>query len=270
MQRTLLTFVLVASLENSLPAQERTPPAGLIDGAQMFSAETKLYVQKKADEIRAEFKIDVCIETVTQLKDVDPDRLRYGSRSEKKALASTIHNEAINRADAQNVRGLFVLILKNPPYVKAIGFPSPHETTELVSWHKRGQWEKDLHKARTNDLDRALRETLEKYAAQLSKPRDPSPLPWFLSIGLVALLASAWAGVSHLRTRFYAPEKPLPIYQPALIGCLFGTPASLWITDRLFALERPVFHKPMIESPEVETSGEPTAEQPSDSPEELR
>ena len=75
----------------------------------------------------------------------------------------------------------------------------------------------------------------------------------------------AWAPQTAVMT---SGRQTAPLYQPALMGALFGVPAAFWVHDQLFRVIPP--EAPVSEPPPdlpVEQPPEPPAETPpSDSP----
>ena len=59
----------------------------------------------------------------------------------------------------------------------------------------------------------------------------------FTALGLVGSLFGGWLLLRVVRSRVLCHA--LPIYQPAMLGSIFGVPAGYWIYDRLFQAERP-------------------------------
>lgn len=232
--KPLLVLSLLALVVPLAPAKDHTPPAAVIDGAKMFGSRAIQRVQYIADEIRETYGIDLCIETLAEAPpDVQKART---ARDVDRALRPF----AQNRADDRHVEGLYVLIVQKPPHVLVVGWPSDRERERILSDHKRKMLHKRLMANLAASPDDTLVRAVEHYRASLESLHAPSPLSTLPALIMAAALVGFWIFLLLVRSRLSGPDGPLPLYQPAMQGSLFGVPAGFWVHDRLFQAERPV------------------------------
>jgi hypothetical protein len=231
------TFVLaLAFLSPAQSANESS--AVVIDGAKLFQKAAIERVEHIVAEIRESFEIDFVIETAKQPPNLDPDKLKglHG-----RAPYVELSKAARARADDLGVRGVYVLITTDPHHVTVIGWPRYMELRDEISNYKREELRKafaNIRKDKANANDVLVR-TVEQYRAMLGAPHRPSPLQLWPAMVVVASVVLFWLVLILGRYRRTAPERPEPIYQPAMLGSLFGVPAGFWVHDRLFQAERP-------------------------------
>jgi hypothetical protein len=119
-------------------------------------------------------------------------------------------------------------------------WPAEREKYNQVSWFKRHQLRKALSRNLNKNPDSALRETIDLFEEQVKelKPHGPAPLDTLPALILVGSLLVLWLVLLLLRSRQVRRAAkggpPAPLYQPALMGGLFGVPAAFWVHDQLF------------------------------------
>lgn len=209
------------------------PPA-VLDGEHLFGKEAIERVTEIAADLRKENHIDLCIETRKDAPGLPPDaHKRMWTRKFEEARKRA----AQDRADDLDVHGLYVMITTDPKHVTVVGWPAYLEQEEDTSKHKRDELRKALSRlGRGEDPDETLIRAVENYKAMVRAPARPSPLQTLRAVALAGGLFVVWLLLRLLRLRM--PVRP-PIYQPAVLGSIFGVPPGFWINDLLFQQERP-------------------------------
>jgi hypothetical protein len=210
------------------------PPPAVIDGEHLFGKEAIDRVAQIAADLRQVNKIDLCIETMKEAPGLayDAHKRMWTRRFEQARKAA-----AQDRADELGVDGLYVMITTNPKHVTVVGWPAYRDREEDTSDHKRKELQKALARlGRSNNADETLIQAIEKYKAMVREPARPSPLQTLPAIAVSGGLLGGWLLLRLLRVR--TPERR-PIYQPAMLGSIFGVAAGFWINDLLFQAERP-------------------------------
>jgi hypothetical protein len=124
------------------------------------------------------------------------------------------------------------------------------------------------------DPDGALLRLVDHFRIVVKERVSPPPssLETAPAAILVGVMIGAWVLLFLLRRavarrQAAATGEPCPrLYQPAMLGSLFGVPAGFWIYDRLFRAERPTTGAPVAEAPAL---SEPPAVEEAQSPEEI-
>jgi hypothetical protein len=120
-----------------------------------------------------------------------------------------------------------------------------------------------------NDPDGALLRLVDHFRMVVKERVAPPPSP--LETGPAAILIGVMIGVWILlmvlhravaRRQAVASGEPCrPLYQPAMLGSLFGVPAGFWVYDRLFRRERPPAETAVEEPPAAPPPEVPVAEE---------
>jgi hypothetical protein len=221
-----------------------------VDRAKLFSPAAVERANKNLAEIHDQYHIDLVIDTFTELPGAGDARLKAlkSSREKNKFLDAT----ARDRAEHEGVDGLYLLVLTDPSVAVLVGYPSRRESERLpldqgggFSWTKRdehllGPFRRGLRPG--GDHDSALRVLVEHFRKAIDSrvAVEPSPLPILPAAAVVGGLVGLWVLLSLVRRMAARRDSgpPPSIYQPAMLGSLFGIPAGFWIYDRLFQLER--------------------------------
>lgn len=232
--KRLLLLSLAPLLAFTASAAGATP--AVLDGAALFGKPAVERASQVAADIQDKFGVQLVIETAKAPPGVDPDKLR---RMRSKDQIRELREAARRRAEELNIHGLYALITTDPRHVTVVGWPADIELEWTTSSYKREELRRALAGHRREDPDDALVRAVEGYRAILGDPVRKSPLGTFRALAVVGALLGLWVLLSFLRSRAAAPERPLPIYPPAMLGSLFGVPAGFWVHDRLFQMERP-------------------------------
>jgi hypothetical protein len=239
------SLLLVAVL-GLTAAQARAEDAkSIIDSAKLFGKDAIARATQQIAEIRQEYRIDLVIETVTELPPESPEVrhawLKWSARNKQ------LHRWAQQRADKLGVDGVYVVIFSGRTSaqrdVRVVGWPAPREVQ--VSWVKRNQIRKLLAHELGSNPDRALRHAVDLFREQMHdlKEPEPSPLPTEAALLVVGGLVGAWLLLLVVRSRVArravrgGPSAAL--YHPALLGAMFGVPAAFWVHDQLFRVIPP-------------------------------
>ena len=248
--KPLFSAVFLLVLCGSTLAQGPRP--AVVDKAKLFSAEAIDRANRSLAEVRDRYKIELRVETLPELPPQDQAKFKaLKSNSDKTGF---LRETALDRAENERVDGLYLLVLTDPPVATLVGYPSRRENEEVrledgggLSRIKRdkqllGPFRDGLKHG--HDRDRALLALVDHFrmAVESRIAAAPSPLDTVPAAIVVGGLAGFWLLLVLLRRLVVSREEggdPAPtIYQPAMLGSLFGTPAAFWIYDRLFHLER--------------------------------
>lgn len=224
---------LLLLLAGLAPAAEH-PPA-VIDNEHLFGKEAIDRVAQVVADLRKDNKVDLCIETMKEAPGLPSEKHR---KMKMKEVLTALRYAAQDRAEQLGVHGLYVMITTDPKHATVVGWPADWERREEGSKHKREQLHKALAKmVLTRNPDETLWRAVEQYRASVRAPARPSPLQTLPAVAVAGGLLGAWLLLRLLRARSLDRR---PIYQPAMLGSIFGVPAGFWINDRLFQAERPV------------------------------
>jgi hypothetical protein len=251
MPRLALAWLFLAA--GVTPAADR-PPA-VIDNAHLFSQGASDRVARIADDLREVNQIDLCIETLKAAPGLPPEAQRT---MKSKNLLLALRQAAQDRADQLGVHGLYVMITTDPKHVTVVGWPADVERSEEGSKHKRDELRKALAKmVLTQDPDATLLRAVEQYKAMVRAPARPSPLQTLPALAVAGGLLGFWLVLRLVQGR---SRDRRPVYQPAMLGSIFGVPAGFWINDRLFQAERPAASAAPEAATEATVEAAPPAE----------
>jgi hypothetical protein len=249
--KPLFAAMLTILLGGSTLAGAPSRPA-VIDNAKMFSPEVVKRANLLIADIRQEYGIDLCVETMEQLPGLDAAKL---ASMRTRARGKLLQDTAQERADEAGVDGIFVLVTTNPPNVILVGWPvrreledKPLEEGGGLSFTKRDtRMRRPFAAQLANDPDGALLRLVDHFRMVVKERVAPPPSP--LETGPAAILIGVMIGLWIVlmilqravarRQAAVAGEPCPPLYQPAMLGSLFGVPAGFWVYDRLFRRERP-------------------------------
>lgn len=139
--RVLTTTLLLGLLSFGSLAQAAV--AEVRDEAQFFSASAVAQANEGIQEIKQRYKKDLRIETIRQVPD---DKRAEANSSDEKVKGRFFANWAIQRARAEGVNGIYVLITREPGHVEVVVgnqthaiFPDDerHRLSQLLLTHFR-------------------------------------------------------------------------------------------------------------------------------------
>jgi hypothetical protein len=218
---------------------EESEKAPVMDEAGLFSPAARRRATAEIEAIREKYRVDLVIETT---KESPPESERekhawWKARERGRVLLQW----ANDRAEELEVDGIYIVIFNGSTAarrdVRVVGWPAEWEVK--VSAVKREQLRKQLARELRDDPDRALLSAIDTFRAQMELIRtpDPSPLPVWPALIVVGSLVGVWLLLVLVRSRLArrADGGPAPpLYQPAMMGALFGVPAAFWVHDQLF------------------------------------
>jgi hypothetical protein len=250
--KRLLSISLVVCLGSPALAASQRP--AVIDNAGLFTPKVVERANQLLAGVREQYGIDLCVDTFKEMPGIDPENLRTMRSRDR---ARTLRQFAEQRADDAHVDGIYVLVSTAPRNTILIGWPDRREGERLFvedggglsTFKREDRLRKPFARELGDNPDRALLLLVDHFReAVRSRSRDaapPSPLETLPALVVVGGLFGLWVLLSLLR-RWRARKEaaltgapPGPIYQPAMLGSLFGVPAGYWVYDRLFRLERP-------------------------------
>ncbi len=178
----------------------------------------------------------------------------------------------------QSIDGIYIAIFHGRTSaqrdVRVVGWPTKRE--DAIPWEKRDDLRKLLARDLGRNPDGALLDAIDLFRSQVRylHAASPSPLNVPATLGLVGGLVGVWlvlVAVRYRLARRAAPGRPASLYQPAVMGALFGVPAAFWVHDQLFRAlpaEAPaIIEPPPAEPPPPPPSPEaPASEENTDKP----
>lgn len=220
------------------------PKLTILDNAGIFSPAAVHKAATELESYEAPFDVRLVIETFPALTERDKELTRQQvGKLGKRGLERRLDRLAKDRADNHRAAGLFkhaayVLVVKDPPSVTVINYPSGFEGD--LTAHRRDVLRMDLANRDPERPDAALFACVRHFkAAQEAQRPVISPLGTVPALALLGALVAAWVALRVVRRRLAGPDRPR-LYTPALMGSLFGVPAGAWVYDQLFEAERPV------------------------------
>ena len=248
------------------------------DDARLFSPAAVEQADRRIEDVREQYGIDLYVETMEELPGADASRLlKMKSRDRSRFLRET----AQQRAEAAGVDGIYLLVTTNPSNTVLVGWPERRESEDLPlekggglsTWKREHELRRPFAKRLTSDPDGNLKALIDHFrkAVHSRETPPPSPLETVPATILVAGMVGGWILLSLLRratARRQAAvggEQVHPLYHPGMLGSMFGVPAGFWVYDRLFRVERPPVPATVavVEAPLPPVSPEPhPAEEP--------
>jgi uncharacterized membrane protein YgcG len=229
----VLTATFLLGMLSYDPAQAAV--AEVRDEAHFFSADAVTQASETIKEIKQQYKKDLLIETIRQLPDGKRDE---ASSSDEKVKGRFFANWAVERARAEGVNGIYVLITREPGHVEVVVgnqtrtvFPDEerHRLAQVLLTHfKRKEFDEGLLAA-VKDVRSVLAKapsaaTAAPVPVHPNRPTHNQPPPrgraggsWlgWLGIGL-AIVLGIWLLSAVLRA--------LSGKQPQPIGAGYGGP----------------------------------------------
>lgn len=215
-------------------------PTYVHDEAKLFGPKAIDAANREIADIRQQYHRSVVVETVPAL-DL-PEKKGWRFSLSAKQFYQKLDEEARARAEALGANGIFILISMSPKAVAVIAWPPVHERVcDSADRHKlRKLVERQLQ---SGDPDKALLAVVGEARTVLRDnlaDKVPTETPdASLLLGLAAVLLVFWLIVWVIRRRMEAAPAQPPELVPAVLGSMFGTPAGVWIYDRLFLTYRP-------------------------------
>jgi hypothetical protein len=234
------------------------------DSLGMFSKKAVERATQQIRSLRDAYKIDLVIETTKDMPAESEEERKawWKTRARNETMNRWATNRAADLRDNQRFDGIYIVIVDGgfgKRDVRVVGMPASRSAE--VSWVKREHLRKLLLKGvfkASEDRDRALREVVETFRAQMHqiKQADPSPLSIEAAVFVVGVGVVVWMVLMIVRWRMNirstpTDPEPVAIYQPAMLGTLFGVPAAFWVNDELFRVIPP--EVPPVDSSESDS-----------------
>jgi hypothetical protein len=241
------------SLLLALAAGAAPEPPAIDDKLKLFSDRAVASATKAIRELKKKFDVDLFIETTAEGPPLTDKEKREWFGWRKRTFRhrmldefATNHGATLRekrQEEGGNFAGFYVVIIEEEGKREVgIGaWPTGHLADSEISWVKRDALRKALEGTSGEDADRCLRDFLtlfDELLRQIAEP-PPSPLGTRPALLITGGLTAAWLLLLFLRWRAnqgVGPGEPEPaaIYQPAMMGTLFGVPAAFWVNDELF------------------------------------
>ncbi len=212
------------------------PASAVRDEAGLFSPE----IRQKADEeiaaLRDVYHLDIVVETAL----APPEALHKeiaGMRPSR--AAPLLRSWAVERADQEATRGVYILICKEPGDVEVVVSPEALQQDFTEYDAKRLHALLRTMKAGPGHIaqrDKRLLEAVVQIREAVRYNLRPT-FPWLPVSGVLAGVLALWGVLSLVRRRLRTTEAPEPLRLNlfnALLGGMFGTVAAHWIIDTLF------------------------------------
>lgn len=241
----------------------------VLDGAKLFDREATAEATAEVRKIKEEPRfrgIDLVVETTR--KRPDAQRVWWNKRRTRNAELDRFARERAEelRYERQQTGGTFggvyVVVVEGENVanreVGVAAYPENWGAEDEVSRAKReGLRAVLLTPEARADKGRGLRELVVRFRAQqegIARP-DGSALSTYGALLVVGTLMGVWLLVRFVRWRVVAAAKAegspaMALYQPAVMGTLFGLPAAFWVHDELFRVLPPAVPPPTAGKPD--------------------
>lgn len=235
------SMVLLAALIVPVPVGRAEEPPPLVrDEADFFQPATRARLEKDIREIRRLYHRDLSVETIAALSAEEKQRLKSLNRRNEVQYLNDLGRA---RAQAAGVEGISILICRDPRRV--IVTVGPDAQAQAFTVEDAENVRKMIaHRLLVGRLaggpDRVIVDAVERVnrilRANLSRddPERGLASGWSMALTIGGVLA-LWAVLRFLSR---GSEVALGDREPAgaraaMLGSMFGSPASLWIYDRL-------------------------------------
>jgi hypothetical protein len=271
----LLAALVLAALPGAAPAQTSASAAagtpfrlalmevandGVLDEAGLFSPAAIAAARDKIHQIRKEYHCAVLIDTVSRAPAADWSKATSWSGRKR---AEYFRGWAKERSRELGVKGIHILICKQPRHVAVVAWPQRFE--EQFSEKDCTDIERLLTRQLLRTPDETLLTALDRVRTDLEAHRQPEPpsVPLGPLFAFIAGAVGLWLVLASVRLWLRKPEpfaltgRPETVRLTAgLLAGMFGNPATYCITDRLFP------HGTTGGPPDVPRADMPSAEAP--------
>jgi hypothetical protein len=212
------------------------PAPAVRDEAELFSHEARQKADEEIADLRDVYHLDIVVETAV----MPPEELHKKIAGMKPAHAAPLlRSWAVDRADQQATKGVYILICKAPGDVEVV--VSPDALQQDFTGYDAKRLHSLLRTMKTGpshvaQRDKRLLEAVAQIREAVRYNLRPS-FPWLPVSGVLAGVLGLFGVLSLVRRRLRAAEPPEPLRLNlfnALLGGMFGTVAAHWIIDTLF------------------------------------
>ena len=225
-----------------LPKEEPKLVGPVLDYLRLFSPEAVARAKHRIAELETEYGYQLVIETRKSQKDMSGHRGWFNSSEREREIIKWVRTQA---DDAGVKNGLYILITLQPRDVRVVGWPDDAELT--FPPYLRQRVREDVRVRLRDNPDGALGAAIDRFAELLLRVKQHSnPLETVPLLAVLGSLAGGWL-VLFLVCRRLVGLTGSALYPPALQGCIFGSPAGMWVNDQLFRAEIPAAPVPVSE-----------------------
>ncbi len=234
MSRAFAGFMILFMLTPPVNAAEGDRP--IRDGAGLFGADAIAQATDQILEMRQTTKFDFVLETTAKLPDDVMKRLDRASN-----VDAAFREYALERAEAEDIHGVYVFISTKPKYKSIAVIGRPEEVRDTFSGWQCEKLRKLLAGKLEKHPDEALLKTVD-WLRERNKAESGAETSWFGWGTIAAILGGLlvlWLllGLARMRTNHTpAPasgEANRPGFVPGLFGGMFGSMAGHWIYDTI-------------------------------------
>jgi hypothetical protein len=225
-------------LTSAASAQE--PFTAVLDDAKLFNDKTIAEADRILLDVLRKHHFHVVIETRSTVPKQDVTRVERMHRGD---ALRYFREWAKQRAVAEKVDGLYILICRNPGHVSVLPWPEAHDAdlSDDDCEQLRKTFVNTNRRKKANAALLALVGQVRAHLNHVAAPtdEDASSVAWTTVLAVVAGNVLLWLILCLIRIRIIArsgeaAEEREQTYLPARVGGMFGNPASQWIYDTLF------------------------------------
>jgi hypothetical protein len=188
-----------------------------------------------------------------------------------------LEEQARKRADAVGVDGIFVVICNDPRDIHVVVRPEDDpDFTRHDAENLRRTIARRLQEAGPDEGLQALTAQVRSILqANATRGQSTSVVPELILLGVLGGGVGLWLGLAMLRYKMRGRQAEAPTEEdihersrrrPALLGAMFGTPAGLWLYDKLCPVPARVADRPSAASVPVRVDPPGTDAEGSESP----
>lgn len=247
-------FILITSLALGASVLHAAP-AAIEDNGAFFTEQTKAEVAREIEELKANVKKDIAIETFQEI----PGDIKNGVDMEDKAAVNRLFDQwATRQAKTKGVNGVYLLLVKSPAHLRIVVGNDTQKRAFTLQDRDR-LIGKMLVKLRAKDFDGALLEgvnfisvTMRANAGGNSQagiaPSTEAPAKSggssFSILTLLLIGLAVWVVIGVIRALFgnrNAGGMGTPAmtgggggFFSSLMGGMFGAAAGMWMYNQFF------------------------------------
>jgi hypothetical protein len=243
----LLSLVTGLFATNALAADSPVRQVKLEDSARLFPEKVQKPILQQMREIADTYHLDLVVETLEDLPGFEAAPLTWADRLFFNGLGrrrKEVTNWARKQAKTLGVDGVFILIVTQQPHKSVRVIVSPPDRNIGPTPMQCEQLRKDLAINLEDKPGQALLDALTRLNSYL-KDKDPNReygAQAAISMKSAAIILAAMMGISgvlfFIRSRMDNNKEDgkcsAAARWPAMLGAMFGNPASLRVYDLLF------------------------------------